>query len=227
VAEYIDPVSLPGVFQRYAKNLGDRIKKPGNERLVMTGELTASGKRDQIVATVELPGKVRVQYAATNRVVAFDKTDVSAPKIAQDSDQALVDTLAYDSAEAFLFATLQGTLPRILGFGFVTPGDKGAFGAAVDIFETTQVIRSGTRDAVLAKQFQFDTQTGLLRRVTYRYLKGTTPVKVETELSQYQSVAGSKAPQKITRKEGGVVVMDIALTGLQAQPKQNDNTFKP
>lgn len=226
-SDYIEPLNLPGVFQRYARSLGDRIKKPGNERLVLIGELGSGGKKDPIAATVELTGKVRVEYGAQKRTVVFDKGDAAALRLSQDTDQALIDTFAYDSGEALLYSVMQGALPRVLGFGFVSQQDHGAFGARLDIFELTQVIQSGSRDATLTKQFQFDTATGLLRRVSYRSFKGNTPVKVETEFSDYQTLPVGRVPKQIKRKEGGNVTLEIVLTSVQTSQKQNDNVFKP
>lgn len=222
--DYIAPGSVQGVFQRHVRSLGDRISKPGHERIGLVGELTRGTQKDSFSAVVEFPGKVRIQYGSANRVVKFDGSKTTGPNNVDDVDEALLESFAYDSAETFLQTVVQGVVPRILGYGFAVEGVKG-FGSSLDIYETVQTIKSGKQEMKIVKRFGFDSGTGLLHWIIYPSFKGSAPVNVMTELSQYEAVDSYMLPKRIVRREGGVVVMEINLTVVQTGPKQNDGIF--
>lgn len=220
----IDPGHIPGVYQRYAKAPGNRLRVPGKERLVLSGELTLRGQRLPLSAILELSGKVRLQYGQ-NKTVVFDLDKADNGNSIDDDDEALLDMFAYDTAENFLHAIADGSMPRVLGYAFQSKGATG-FGSSLDTYEVVQSIKSRKQTVRYVKLFQFDTQTALLHRITYTAFRGRSPVRVNTEYSQYQSIAEQKIATRITRRENGTSIMDIRVATAQVQSKGNDNDFK-
>lgn len=76
-----------------------------------------------------------------------------------------------------------------------------------------------------AKQFQFDTRTGLLHKVVYRTFRAGRVVAVEVEYRDYSEVTGQRVAQHVVRREDGLVVADIQLRTIQIIAKQSDNAF--
>lgn len=223
--EYVDPYEIPGIFARNAKAVGDRMKNPGKERIVLTGELLLRGQRAPIAAAVELPGKVRVQYGNSNRTTVFDLEKADNTAGVDDDDEALLDIFAYDSVDSFLYSIVDGTMPRVLGYAFRVAGETG-FGERVDIYEVVQQVKSRKQVSRIVKQFQFDSLTGLLRRISYTAVRNGVPVKVRTEYSQYQDFQSQKIAKRIVRREGSSVTIEVQLTQVEVQAKGNGNAFK-
>ena len=222
--DYITQGSLPGAFERHARALGSRVTTPGSERVVMSGTLTKGGQKTSINLTYELPGKVRVQYGSDNRTAAFDGTGPKSLNAVSDDDDALMEALGFDIPETFLFNVAAAQQPRILGFGFVVQGESG-FGSTVDIYELTQTVQSGNKTARITKQFQFDSTTSLLRRVSYIRIRAGVVTRVHTEFSQYTAANGNSLPARMTRRENGQILYDIQWLSMQVGAKQNDNAF--
>jgi hypothetical protein len=101
----------------HLKAMGDRLEKPGTERLTLTGTLTRTNdpQTQAIVAVLEFPDRLRltIQKGAENRVITFDKEQ---PKAAANSlntaDGDVVETLVYDTAEHFFATQMQGMATR-------------------------------------------------------------------------------------------------------------------
>ena len=67
----IPPGSLPPELERKAATLGDRLSKPGNERIVATGTLSRNGAAAPAILTFELPGKVKLDLGH-GEILGFD-----------------------------------------------------------------------------------------------------------------------------------------------------------
>ncbi len=136
----------------------------------------------------------------------------------------MLETLAYDTADGFLFSLADGHAPRIRGYAFIVGSEPG-FGGTVDIHEVVQTVRSRRNALQVAKHFEFDTRTGLLRRVRYQTLRRGQPVRVEVEYSDYVAVNSQPLAKRVLRREGTGVILDLTITSAETQPMQNDNAF--
>ncbi len=102
-------------------SLGDRMARPGKERLILQGTLTRQTGSKKAVSTFqiawEFPGLLRLDEGAANRIrtIIYDGTVVwTSISPVTDSDVDLVETFAYDSAEYLLISQIQGAYTKFL-----------------------------------------------------------------------------------------------------------------
>jgi hypothetical protein len=120
--EYVSRGILAPRLTRNLSALGNRLEKPGKERLTVTGvlRLTADSQPRQVAAILEFPERLRlvVQNGPQSRLITFDGEKTKGQAGVDELD--LIETLAYDSAEHFFAAQLQGRATRFLGSRFRT-----------------------------------------------------------------------------------------------------------
>lgn len=196
--------------------LGNRLEKPGQERLALVGTWRVAGAAQprEFAATLEFPDKLRLNVGGPeNRVITFDGQQTNGT--ADDLD--LVETLAYDSAEHFFAAQMQGNAMRFLGSRFRT--DDGSTpdydGPYFDIYKIADHIKTSEQERA-AKLYYFNSETLLLERVTYEVNRGGSEINVETKLSDWRVVDGQQVARRIERLENGksVFVLTIRSAGL-------------
>ncbi len=109
---------LPVVFQRHFAAMGDRLQKPGQERINMTGTLTDSGGTVPVQVLSELGGKVSISVInAAPKTLSFNGVAASAVSVTPyDSD--LLSAFVDDLAETLLQDISQGTGFRPIGERF-------------------------------------------------------------------------------------------------------------
>jgi hypothetical protein len=198
--------------------LGNRLEKPGQERLSLVGTWRVAGAAQprEFAATMEFPDRLRLNVGGPqNRVIKFDGQQTKATPEADDLD--LIETLAYDSAEHFFAAQMQGNAMRFLGSRFRT--DDGSTpdydGPYFDIYKIADRIETSEQDRA-AKLYYFNSDTLLLERVTYDINRGGSEINVETKLSDWRVVDGQQVARRIERFENGksVFVLTIRSAGL-------------
>jgi hypothetical protein len=196
--------------------LGNRLEKPGQERVSLVGTWRVAGTAQlrEFAATLEFPDKLRLTVGGPqNRVITFDGQQSKGT--ADDLD--LVETLAYDSAEHFFAAQMQGNAMRFLGSRFRT--DDGSTpdydGPYFDIYKIADHIKTSEQERA-AKLYYFNSETLLLDRVTYDVNRGGSEINVETKLSDWRVVDGQQVARRIERFENGksVFVLTIRSAGL-------------
>ncbi|MGH8248515.1 MAG: hypothetical protein ACREUU_19020, partial [Gammaproteobacteria bacterium] len=145
---------------------GDRLVKPGKERMVVSGNFSGASGAGQFVLIRELPGLFRLQVNGSGvpRSFGFDGTQLwstAGPIIPADSD--LIESLVQDCAEHFFTQVSGGAAMRILGYFFRTdngraPNYSGPFYHIVQI-----VARPGaTPGPARSRLYLINAQTGLL-----------------------------------------------------------------
>jgi len=200
--------------------LGNRLEKPGQERLSLVGTWRVVGAvqpRD-FAATLEFPDRLRLNVGGPqNRVITFDGQQTKASQIPAADELDLIETLAYDSAEHFFAAQMQGNATRFLGSRFRT--DDGSTpdydGPYFDIYKIADHIKTSEQERA-AKLYYFNSETLLLERVTYDVNRGGSEINVETKLSDWRVVDGQQVARRIERLENGksVFVLTIRSAGL-------------
>ena len=225
---YVNRSRLAPRLVRNLTALGDRLEKPGKERLTITGELrlSADSQARTITATLEFPDKLRlgIQNGRQNRLIAFDKQQIKGEPTADELD--LIESLTYDSAEHFFNTQIQGNAMRFLGSRFRT--DDGSNpdynGPYFDIYKIADQIDSSGEERA-AKLYYFNSETLLLERVTYVINRNGTEINVETRLSDWRDEDGQKVARQIERLENGasVFVLTMRTAGLSA--RTDDGAF--
>src|SRR5258708_6213683 len=94
---YLNETSI-GYYRewRYAKALGDRVMKPGQERTTLTGVYSDGKSKRPIRIVRELQGRFRIEdLVAGGKVISFDgeRTNVSTGA-ATEADDSLAESLA-------------------------------------------------------------------------------------------------------------------------------------
>ena len=117
--EYVNRRLLTPRLAAHLNALGDRLEKSGKERLTVTGVLhvSADSQARPIAVTLEFPDRFRIviQNGPLSRVITSDRVEQRAA-----DEPELIETLAYDSAEHFFSAQMQGNATRFLGARFRT-----------------------------------------------------------------------------------------------------------
>jgi hypothetical protein len=200
--------------------LGNRLEKPGKERLTLMGTLrTTTAEMREFAATLEFPEKLRLVVGGPkNRVVTFDGEQAEVLGLPPTADELdLIETLAYDSAEHFFAAQMQGNAMRFLGARFRT--DDGSTpdydGPYFDIYKIADQIKASGQERA-AKLYYFNSDTLLLERVTYVANRAGSEISVETKLTDWRVVDGQQVAHRIERLENGqpVFVLNIRSAGL-------------
>src|SRR5712664_1178584 len=128
----------------HLKALGDRIEKPGKERITIAGTIKRAGDSQALpmALTLEFPDRLRltVQDGVQQRVVTFNgQAAASVGSALTSSERELIETLVYDTAEHFFGGQSRGTATRSLGEHFRLDNDAQVNGRGpfYDVYQTT------------------------------------------------------------------------------------------
>jgi hypothetical protein len=206
--------------------LGNRLEKPGQERLTLMGtlRLSTTAETREVAATTEFPDRLRLVVGGPqNRVITFDGQQTKAVA-AVELD--LIETLTYDSAEHFFAAQMQGNATRFLGARFRT--DDGSTpdyaGPYFDVYKIADQIKASGEERA-AKLYYFNSDTLLLERVAYVINRGSTEVSVETKLSDWRETYGQLVARRIERFENGKSVFVFTIRSAGFGRPADDGSF--
>ncbi|MGJ5814499.1 hypothetical protein [Paludibaculum fermentans] len=205
--------------------LGDRVQKPGKERVVIDGTLSRSGLASTAQVIYEMPGLWRIdETGGKGKSLVFDLTSLKGNGAIDDEDEGLAESIQSDTTETFLTAFGHGASVRHIGDCFKVKGETG-FGAEVDIFEVVAIVNVKRAKEIVSKRYMFDSNTGLLRRVAYFATVGGKQVSVQTVLSDYAIGGGYMLPGKISRQVDATVAFTFTRTAATVQAAAKDNAF--
>jgi len=209
--------------------LGNRLEKPGQERLALAGTWRVAGTAQprEFAATLEFPDKLRLSVGGPqNRVITFDGQQTNAAQIPAADELDLIETLACDSAEHFFAAQMQGNAMRFVGARFRT--DDGSTpdynGPYFDIYKIADQVKASGEERS-AKLYYFNSDTLLLERVTYVINRGGTEINVETKLSDWRVVDGQQVARRIERFENGKSVFALTISSAELDRRADDGVF--
>ena len=230
--EYLSTGRLPHFAGRYKSALGERVEKPGKERLTIAGSLTAGGKTVPATIRWELPGQFRLDQTGGGRPILVNGPGLALGKsqAALDAgEEALAESLLYDRCESVLYGIATGFPARLIGEHVrqgrnLGPGYSGPYYDVVDIVAKAD---GRTTSPTRHKRFLFDSFTGLLQRVLYR-APGTTGAEnlVETVFDQWTTIDGSPFPLVTERRVNGTVVMRFQASTHLVGAKVADGAFE-
>ena len=180
--------------------LGDRLEKPGRERLILTGTLSRANdsQTQEFVAVFEFPERLRLtmRKGSQTRVISFDGERAKAEGNSFDGD--LVETLVHGSAEHFFNTQMQGMATRLLGSHFLLHRSSTADynGPNYDVYKVAE-------EREQLKLYYFNSDTLLLERVVYEINRNGATVKVEERLGDWTREQGQQVARRIERFENG------------------------
>lgn len=205
--------------------LGDRLEKPGRERLILVGALSRSGNENLPVRLIlEYPDKLRLEE--TGGVTVFNGSELRTSKSGlSQRDEDEVESLLFDSVEHFFNGRTNGLATRYLGSRFrmdngTTPNYRGPF---YDLYQVADRITLKRETSYQPKTYYLNSDSLLLERVRYQHR--ATRATIEVQLSNWQKIAGQYVPGRIVRVENGNAVMSLAITAAVIGPRLNDGIF--
>jgi hypothetical protein len=215
--------------------LGDRLKEPGKERIVLEGTLTRRGASGEKVSDVrvtwEFPGLVRMDESAGSGPVSTvfdgDRTWKKGGTL-NSKDIDLIETLAEDSAEYLMLCQLLGGWAQFLKTDTITSTkakgtkEKETLYEVYEVFNQlpfTHAFQQGRR------LYYVNEQTRLLEFVRYKRAQGGMRWGVEVQLAGWEKLQGESFPRRITRREGTETAI-FEFDSVSVSGKKDDDTFK-
>ena len=228
--EYVRRRALQPRLLESLNTLGDRLEKPGKERLTLAGTLTRidEGEPTAVVATLEFPDRLRLtmQRGAQSRVITFNEGQVRGIDGTLDGrERDLVETLLYDTVEHFFSAQGEGAATRFLGSHFrADDGTQANYtGPFYDIYQTTEDLGFGETLRQQTKVYCFNSETQLLERVAYQVESSKIPVEIL--MSSWSQIQDQRVPMRIVRKAQGQTVLTFVVNSVSLGPKLDDGIF--
>jgi hypothetical protein len=211
--------------------MGDRLEKPGRERLSVTGTLSrADAKAEEMTAVWEFPDRLRLTRQKGNqaRVIAFDGEQVKAGGNPLDeAEQDLIETLVYGSAEHFFETQMQGMATRLLGSRFrLDDGSSADYsGPYYDVYKVADHVKTSAEQSERVRLYYFNSDTLLLERVAYEINRNGSIVKVEERLDNWTSEEGQQVARRIERFENGESVFVLTIGAAHLSARADDGVF--
>jgi len=205
---YVRRSLLPPKLAWNLNALGDRLEKPGKERVTIAGTLTRSSdsQGSEFQAVLEFPDQIRltIQQGIQSRVITFDGAQLKAVgKPLESGEQNLVESLMYDTADHFFASQTQGCALRFLGARFRTDDGSSAkySGPYYDIYQVSDRLATAEGKREQTKLYYFNSDTLLLERVSYRTNRNGLAVKIEDVMGGWQKEQGQQVARTIERFE--------------------------
>ena len=213
--KYVQPGSLRPEFQVALEHFGSRLSVPGREALLLVGTIAHDGgAKAPFQASMEAPDKVRFEEGSPGSATlsGFDGTQHWSNKASVvRADEALLETVLFNSFERLLFRQQAGQATRKIGSRFRVDG--GASGAAYtgpvyDIYAVYDDLPGNGKSRQTWKWYYLNSNTLLLERIEYQGADGTTTT---TLLEQWTQFGGDWVPRSIRRIENGKEVLRIEV----------------
>lgn len=229
---YVRRSNLSPKLVRHLNALGERLEKPGKERLSVTGTLSrgAASQTQEVTAVFEFPDRLRLTTQTVNqsRVITFNEGQAkAAEKQLDEAERDLIETLVYGSAEHFFATQMQGQATRFLGSHFrLDDGSRTDYdGPYYDIYKVAEQIQTGDESRERLKLYYFNSETLLLERVSYEIERAGATVKVEERFSGWTKEQGQQIAQRIERIENGEQVFVFTVRTASLSARANDGVF--
>jgi hypothetical protein len=231
--EYVRRSRLRPQLHAVLNAMGNRLEKPGKERLTLTGTITSGGSKQIIPALLvrEFPERLRLeeQLEGERRVTVFDGNSSVRRSWSSHGrrDEDLVETLAHDSVEHFLFTQTGNAAIRYLGARFRPDDgtDPNYAGPFYDLYEMTELIKLRREMRRQTKLYYFNSDTHLLERVKYQVFRDGIATTVEVRLNNWQEVQGQRLPGEIVRLENDAPVLTFTVTSFVISARAADGLF--
>jgi hypothetical protein len=212
----------PTELKPYAIALGQRLLKPGKERIAASGTITCFDEKLPRTETVQItrqyPMKIRLDQGGTRLAFDRDNPAQAIPRARETVDA--IQTLLEDSVEGF-FALQKGRISRrFLGSGFKLEGAKES-DPGMDVVLLTYPDNFRDKQPQL-KSYWFDSSTKLLGVVAYTSDPG---VVTHIVMDDWRDVSGEKLPFRIERWENNKLIMRLVLNSAAVMAGANDGAF--
>jgi hypothetical protein len=227
---YVRRVRLSPRLRDALNVLGDRLEKPGKERLILNGVLSrASNRNEGQPARLILESSDKMRLEEPGRVSIYIHDFSSSTDGRSEAEQEEIQSLLFDSADHFFFGQSQGFETRFLGERFRLDDGKSPnyTGPFYDVYQVNDQTVSQNEKRNQVKLFYLNSDTLLLERVVYRGKRGEQSPGIEVQITGWQRVNGQYLPGKIVRLEKGAPVVSFKITSAAIGPMADDGIFRP
>lgn len=210
--------------------LGDRLERPGKERMILTGTVKRAGAPVETPFELvrEFPDRLQLteQQGVNRRSTAFNgRADDTRSFTSAESD--IIETLLFASVEYFFITRMEGTAASFLGSRFrlddgTSPNYTGPF---YDIFLVNDQMKIGGSKRPRSASYYFNSRSSLLERVRYQRERNGSLVNVEVVMSEWRDFAGQRIPMRVERFENGSLVLKFRFAAAVIGPRASDNIF--
>jgi hypothetical protein len=231
-----EPLKLESLWPQLRANaraLGDRLEKVGKERLTLAGTLARgnSSQSNQFLIAWEYPGRLRLEELkdGRSRALVFDGSKAASfDGTLTTDDEALLETILYDTPEHLFVSQMRGAATRHLGSRFRLTDDQKNGAATYDIYEVTEPVTVGGQTRRQTRQYLFNSDTHLLERVRYEVARSDSVTKIEVLYTDWRKVGGQMIPGRIQRTEDGTPVHTLTLSvgSARISPRAEDGLFQ-
>ena len=211
--------------------LGNRLEKPGKERLTLAGTLNRASEQPVVFAAIlEFPDRLQIttQSGTQSRTIVFDGQSVRAVGGSLTSaEEDLIESLVYDTPEHFFSAQSAGVPTRHLGNHFRTDDGSTAnyAGPFYNVFSVMDLVKVTPETRSQSKFYCFNSETRLLEKVHYQTLRNGASVEVETRIGGWRRIEREQVPSRIIRKENTQQVFVLTITSATLSPRISDGIF--
>ncbi len=229
---YVRVAQLGPQLRWHLKVLGDRLEKPGKERLTLTGTFSRSGDAQPgtFVMIAEFPDRLRftLQQGVQTRVITFNGQQAKAlGRSLEAAERDLIETLAYDTAEHFFSMRVLGQPMQFLGSRFSINERLSAnnTGPYYDLYQIGDLIKPSPDLRQQAKIYYFNSDTLLLERVRYKINSGGSEVLVEVLIGDWRNEHTNQIARRIERIENGKSVFVLTIGSVGLSTRVDDGIF--
>ncbi len=230
-SKYVNLGDVPTHWRLVLAHSGDRLRKPGKERLTMSGTVTRNGASKGVPFQLihELPNLIHYSegQAGASNSLAFDGDQYGNPGgKSQSTDGDLVETVLYDSPTWFLYAPTSGFPSRRIGGHFrVNPKAGVAYtGPIYDVYTVIVPVQQPGKVKTQTKIYHVNEVSHLVEVVRYQQADAPS-VNVQVNLSNWTTVSGNAVPQTIQRLENGIEVLRFNVSAALLGPSVSDGSF--
>ena len=213
---------IPAALKPYALAPGQRLHRPGKERILASGTIAfpedGRMRSEPVRIAWQYPMKLRLDRGGSPMVF-----DGKKPRTATAGARGIADaarSLLEDSVEGFFALQDGGGAMRTLGSGFRMEG-TGDADPAMDVVLLECPDPLGGNEPVL-KSYWFDSGTRLLGVVAYATSPG---VATYTVLGDWRDVEGERIPFRIERWQNNEPIIRLELEAASVAAADDDGLF--
>jgi hypothetical protein len=212
----------PSELKPYAIALGQRLQRPGKEKIAVEGAITYFGedppRTEAVRITWQFPLKIRLDQNGSQLTFDGNNPVQAMPATRRATDT--IQTLLEDSVEGFFALQKNRISRRYLGSGFKLEGAKES-DPGMDVVLMTFPDNFRGKEPTL-KSYWFDSSTNLLGVVAYTSSSGAVTHIV---IDDWRDVAGEQFPFCIERWEDNKLTMRLILDSAAFTAGSNDGSF--
>jgi hypothetical protein len=210
--------------------LGNRLQRPGLERLTMMGLLVHAGdaQASPFALIWELPGRVRLteQRGGDTHVLVFDGQNIKSSDSQIDlRDHRTLELLVFDAVEHFFIAQANGAAAtRFLGDRFRAEGNID--NTPYDLVEVTEQIGFAGDARAQTRIYYINSDTRLVERLDYQDQRSGSESFVDVRFSDWRALGREQVAHRIEQFENNKPMLTLVIASVSVGPRRDDGAFE-